>query len=739
MPNSRENALRIFLVQFSRTERRVTTVTKTKKRYLITSALPYVNSVKHLGNFVGSLLPADIYARYLRQRGEEVLAVCGTDDHGTPAEVSALEAGMPVEKYVEQMSKKQKDIYERFGLSYDLFSRTHTEENAELTQHLFLKLYKNGFIKEKEVQSLFCKNCKRNLPDRYVIGTCPNCKYEHARGDQCENCSKVLDGVDLIEPHCIICGKSNTEIKEGNQLFIDLSGVEKKVKKWVDSHEEWPKTTLSIANSWLKEGLRPRSISRDIKWGIPIPLKGYEDKVFYVWFDAPIGYISISQRWAKEQGDPDLWKKFWKDPETYVVNFIGKDNVPFHTITFPATLIGADDGFVLADYVKAFQWLNYERQKFSSSRKIGIFTDTALELYPPDYWRYYIMKIAPERHDTDFLWTEFRESINNDLADILGNFVHRTLTFANNNFDGKVPKASKLTKIDKDILALLKKTAEKADKEMSEIEFQKTLLTIFDFARECNKYFQSKEPWKAIKEKNTAEAATTVNICIQCCKGLAILLAPYIPFSAERIYQYLNLKESVHQASWLSVEDQIAVNHKIHSEPKPLFQKIELEEIIKLGLEWGGDSIKEILENNPELDPSKKETEKKKKPKQEKKKKTEVKGSKTMTKEMINFKDFQKLDLRTGTIKEVEPVEGTNKLLKIQVDIGTEVRQIVAGIAERYKPQELIGKQIVIICNLEPAKIRGVESNGMLLAADADPEISILTPVKEVPNGSKVR
>jgi len=715
-------------------------IKKTKKRYLITSALPYVNSVKHLGNLVSTLLPADIYARYLRQKGEEVLAVCGTDDHGTPAEVSALEAGMPVEEFVEQMYEKQKNIYERFGLSFDIFSRTHTKENTELTQHLFLKLHKNGFIKEKEIQSLFCKNCQRNLPDRYVIGTCPNCKYEHARGDQCENCSKVLDGIDLINPQCVICGKTNTEIKSGMHLFIDLAGIEKKVKKWVDSHDDWPKTATSIANSWLKEGLRPRCISRDIKWGIPIPLKGYEDKVFYVWFDAPIGYISISQRWAKEQGNPDLWKKYWKDPETFIVNFIGKDNVPFHAITFPATLIGADDGFALTDYMKAFQWLNYERQKFSSSKKIGIFTDTALELYPADYWRYYIMKIAPERHDTDFLWTEFRESINNDLADILGNFIHRTLIFVNNNFNGKVPKASKLDKSDKDILAFLKKTAQTADKELDQFEFQKTLLTIFDFARECNKYFQTKEPWAAIKNNQKEDAATTLNICIQCCKGLAILLAPYIPFSAERIFELLNLKENVHQISWSSVVDKVATNHKIHSEPEPIIQKIELEEIIKLGLEWGGDSVKEILAENPELDPSKKVTKKNVKPKQKKKKKkTETKGSKSMNKETITFKDFQKLDLRTGTIKEVEPVEGTKKLLKIQVDIGTEVRQIIAGIAERYKPQELLGKQIVIICNLEPAKIRGVESNGMLLAADADPEISILVPVKEVPNGSKVR
>ena len=704
-----------------------------KKRYLITSALPYVNTVKHLGNLVSSLLPADILARYLRQRGEEVLAVCGTDDHGTPAEVSALEAGMPVEKYVEQMSEKQKDIYERFGLSYDIFSRTHTQENAELTQDLFLKLHEKGHIKEKEVQSLYCINCKRNLPDRYVVGTCPNCKYEHARGDQCENCSKVLDGIDLINPKCIICGESNTEIRNEKHLFLDLGGLEGKIKAWVDTHKDWPKTTLSIANSWLKEGLRPRSISRNIKWGIPIPLDGHRDKVFYVWFDAPIGYISITKQWAKQQGKPKLWEKYWKDPDTYLINFIGKDNVPFHVITFPATLTGADDGIILANYVKAFQWLNYERSKFSSSQGVGIFTDTALELYPADYWRYYIMKIAPERHDTDFLWTEFRDSINNDLADILGNFVHRTLTFINNNFEGKIPVRSKLEKEDKDILSFLEKAAKKADSEMRKLEFQRTLLAIFDFARECNKYFQSKKPWADVKNKNIKRAATTLSICAQCSRGLAVLLAPYIPFSTEEIFEQLNLKENIHKQSWFSVTEEILDGHKVKQDIHPIFKKIELEEIIELGLKWGSESIKELLEKNPNLDPLKKK--KKHAPKKEEQKKKVEK----VTKELISYKEFQKLDLRVGTIKTIEPIKDANKLVKIIVDIGTEERQIVAGIAERYKPEELIGKQIIIIVNLEPAKIRGVESNGMLLAADADPEISVLIPLRKVPNGSKVR
>ncbi len=705
------------------------------KRYLITSALPYVNTVKHLGNLVSSLLPADIYARYLRQRGEEVLAVCGTDDHGTPAEVSALEAGMPVEEFVEQMYMKQKEIYEQFGLSYDLFSRTHTKENFEMTQHLFLKLYENGFIKEKEIQTLYCKNCKRNLPDRFVIGTCPYCKYEHARGDQCENCSKVLDGVDLINPKCIICGKNDTEIKTSKHLFLDLGGLEEEIKAWLNSHKDWPKTTLSIANSWIKEGLKPRCISRDLKWGIPIPLDGYRDKVFYVWFDAPIGYISISMEWAKQQGNPDLWKKFWKDPETYVVNFIGKDNVPFHAITFPATLAGADDGFNLANYIKAFQWLNYEKQKFSSSQKIGIFTDTALQLYPADYWRYYIMKIAPERHDTDFLWTEFRDSINTDLADVLGNFVHRTLTFTNRYFSSDVPPAKNLDKEDKAILAKMEETGKKASKELQKLEFQRTLLLLLDFARECNRYFQLKKPWEDWKNKKHERAATTLNTCLQCCRGLAVLFAPFIPFSAEKIFTYLNLSEKLGKQSWEALDKRIPEGHKICKNPEPIFRKIELEEIVELALEWGGDSVKEVLKQNPHL-----QDKLAKKKEQTKKEKTTIKKSEgIMTTEQISFKDFQKLDLRVGTIVEVEAIKGANKLLKLIVDIGTEKRQIVAGIAKRYEKDELLGKQIVIVCNLEPATIRGVQSNGMLLAADAAPEISILVPLRKVPNGSKVR
>ncbi|HUU79394.1 MAG TPA: methionine--tRNA ligase [candidate division Zixibacteria bacterium] len=711
-----------------------------KKRYLITSALPYVNTVKHLGNLVSSLLPADIFARYLRQRGEEVLAVCGTDDHGTPSEVSAIKAGIPVEEFVEMMHKKQKDIYERFGLSFDLFSRTHTAENTEMTQHLFLRLHKNGFIKEKKIQTLYCLNCERNLPDRYVIGTCPNCNYEHARGDQCENCSKVLDGIDLINPRCIICGKNKTEIRSSKHLFLDLGGLESKIKEWIDSHDDWPKTTLSIANSWIKDGLRPRCISRDLEWGIPIPLDGYRDKVFYVWFDAPIGYISISMEWAKKQGNPDLWKKFWKDPETYVINFIGKDNVPFHAITFPATLTGANDGFVLADYIKAFQWLNYEKSKFSSSKNIGIFTDTALELYPADYWRYYITKIAPERHDTDFLWTEFRDSINVDLADTLGNFVHRTLTFINRYFEGKIPSVGKLEEIDNAILKKMKKTSQKANEEIEKLEFQRTILEIFEFVRECNRYFQEKEPWIDWKNGNKKRVATTLNLCIQCCKGLAILLAPFIPFSAEKIFQFLKIEKSVHKTSWDSVTEYITEGHRIDSNPQPLFKKIELEEIIEFGLKWGGESVKEILAEHPEL-MLKKEEEEKPKIKTSKSNKTEKSDKKVRgeMKEQISYSDFQKMDLRVATIKKVEPIEKADKLLKIIVDIGTEERQIVAGIAKRYKPNELIGKQIIIITNLEPAKIRGVESNGMLLAADADPEISILTPIREVPNGSKVR
>jgi len=557
-------------------------------KYIVTSALPYVNGVKHLGNLVGSLLPADVYARWLRLQGEDVLAVCGTDEHGTPCEVAALQEGLPVEEYAEKYHGIQKDIYERFGLSFDLFGRTSSPYNHQMTQHLFLRLYENGYVIEREIEQLYCVDHGRFLPDRFVMGTCPLCGYERARGDQCEACTKLLDPTDLLEPRSVICDGSNLISKTSRHLFIDLPRLTERIKAWVNTKEHWPRTTRSIAQKWLGEGLRERCITRDLEWGIKVPLEGYEDKVFYVWFDAPIGYISISMEWAERRGEPDLWRDYWKDPETHLIQFMAKDNVPFHTVTWPALMMGADDGFILADMVKGFQYLQYEDGKFSTSEGRGVFTDQALELFPADYWRYYLLLIAPERGDSSFTWPGFQQAVNKDLADVLGNFVHRALTFIHSRFDGAVPGAESPGPRER---AMRERTAELAQQLKTEMEgyrFQMSVRTLRELWRECNRYFDEKAPWQAVKV-DRADAAATLSTSAHLCRTIAMLTAPFLPSIATRIFSLLGIEEDVHAARWEQALDFECLSGKtLPAKPKPLFRKMEDEQVAQLHQRFAG-------------------------------------------------------------------------------------------------------------------------------------------------------
>lgn len=686
---------------------------ESREKYIVTSALPYVNGVKHLGNFVGSLLPADIYARYLRLQGHDVLAICGTDEHGTPCEVAALEEGLPVEEYAKKYYKIQKKIYEDFYLSFDYFGRTSSPENHAMTQQLFLKLYENGLIKEQEVAQLYSIDDQRFLPDRFVIGTCPHCGYERARGDQCEQCTTLLDAAELINPRSVISDSTNIELRTSKHLFLDLPQMQYRISAWIESKRKiWPKTSYSIAKKWLTEGLKARAITRDLKWGVPVPLDGYREKVFYVWFDAPIGYIGISMEWAKQKGDPDRWKWYWKDPNTKLYQFIGKDNVPFHTVTWPATMMGADDGFVLAHIVKGLEFLNFEGDKFSTSLHRGVFTDDALKEFPPDYWRYYLMVIAPERHDTDFQWTGFQQAINRDLSDSLGNFVHRTLTFINTHFTGKVPEYGPFEPPDTAILNKLDQIRQDVKTLLNEVEFQKAIKTIRDFWADCNAYFQEKAPWKAIKE-NVTSAKTTLNISYTLCRALAILGAPFIPGTAVKIYEYLGLEQDIHSERWDSISAQgVFVGTQIHPNPKPLFQKIDSDQIEALQRRYGGKEAPEIIAKKEE---------------------------KIMP--LITYNDFMKVELRVGKILEAEKVIGTKKLIRLVVDLGKkEPRQIMTGLADQYDPSSLVQKMVIVVANLQPRKIHGLESHGMLLAIEhADkPDKYIVVMTEGVPPGSRV-
>ncbi|NOZ24072.1 MAG: methionine--tRNA ligase [Planctomycetes bacterium] len=557
-------------------------------KYIVTSALPYVNGVKHLGNLIGSLLPADIHARFLRFQGHDVLAVCGTDEHGTPCELAALDEGLPVAEYARKYYEKQKDIYERFGLSFDYFGRTSSPQNHQMTQRLFGKLREHDLISEHTTKHLYCLDDKRFLPDRFVIGACPHCGYERARGDQCESCTTLLNPEDLINPRSSISGSERIEIRESKHLFLELPKMAGRLEEWLKTKEHWPKTTISIAWKWLNEGLRARCITRDLEWGIKVPMEGYEDKVFYVWFDAPIGYIGISMEWAAAQGDESAWERYWKDPDTKLVQFMAKDNIPFHTITWPAVMMGADDGFVLAHMIKGFQWLNYEGGKFSTSQNRGVFTDDALELFPPDYWRYYLVKIAPEKGDTDFTWQGFMEGVNKDLADVLGNFVHRTLTFAKKYFDGTVPKIESLSQRDQDVRAFVTKTRKGVSKRLGECRIQLALRELRDLWDECNRYFDDKQPWHTRKEEGPV-TGNTISTCIHLVRSVAILSAPFIPFTATEIFRQLGIEEDVHSLRWDQVEDwDCLTGRPICDKPTPLFTKIEQETVDDLAKRYAG-------------------------------------------------------------------------------------------------------------------------------------------------------
>jgi len=559
------------------------------KRTIVTSALPYINGVKHLGNLIGSLLPADIYTRYLRQKGEDVVAICGTDEHGAPAEIAAEVEGLDVKEYCDRMFEVQRDIYERFGLSFDHFGRSSRPENHRITKEIFRHLYANGHIVERSMVQLYDEVGKRFLPDRFVEGICPHCGFERARGDQCENCTRLLDATELISPRNALTGSTAIVQRTSRHLFLRLPHFEGRLREWIASKESyWPTTTVSIARKWLQEGLKDRCITRDLKWGISVPLDGFEDKVFYVWFDAPNAYIGITAEWARLQGQPDLWKRYWKDQDARVVQFMAKDNVPFHTVVWPAMLMGANDGYVLADFIKGFEYLNYEGGKFSTSLRRGVFTDSALAEFPADYWRFYLVTIAPERSDTAFTWVGFQQAIGN-LADSLGNFVHRTLTFVNQYFEGRVPDAKHVRAADEQLWVRVGELIEKCDRELYQCNFSAWVRTLREIWAEGNRYFSDEAPW-VTRKTSPADASAALHNSLRLCRAFAILSSPLIPSLAEEIFRQLNLAENPSRLSWSEAlrQDALARGHRISRDVAPLCRKIDDERIAQLERRFSG-------------------------------------------------------------------------------------------------------------------------------------------------------
>ena len=507
-----------------------------KGRVLVLCALPYTNGVPHIGNLVGSHLPADIFARYCRLKGVETAFIGGTDENGTPTEVSALELKITPKELTDELYEVHRSIYEWFGISYDNFSRTSNPTHHSTTQDFFRVIYRKGYVSEGVQRLPYCEKDRIFLPDRYVEGTCPVCGYQFARGDQCENCSTLLDPVQLVNPRCKVDGSAPV-FKDSGQLFLELGKVQKRLEEWISTRKAWRSQVVALAEGWLKEGLKKRSITRDLRWGVPVPLKGFEGKVFYVWFDAPIGYISATKEWAVASGKEDAWKGFWLDKRTRVYNFLGKDNIPFHTIFWPGMLF-AHGGFNLPYDVVGLQFCNYEGDKISKSRNQGVFCESVPEAgLDPDIWRYYLIHIIPETRDTDFKWEEFKSRVNNELVANIGNFVHRTTTFAWNNFGGEVTR-KRWTAEERELLRRASALAREAEGLLESVHFRDALSRVLAVADLGNEFFQRKQPWKMINE-NRSDCEEVIHTCLLVAEQIGVLLQPFLPGSAKKVLDLL--------------------------------------------------------------------------------------------------------------------------------------------------------------------------------------------------------
>ncbi|MEV6506634.1 methionine--tRNA ligase [Streptomyces sp. NPDC051642] len=572
-------------------------------RHLITSALPYINGIKHLGNMVGSMLPADVYSRYLRQRGHDVLYICATDEHGTPAELAAKEQGIPVAEFCAQAHDAQKAVYDGFALAFDYFGRSSSPQNREITQHFARRLNENGFIEERAIRQVYSPADGRFLPDRYVEGTCPHCGYDKARGDQCENCTRVLDPTDLINPRSAISGSTDLEVRETKHLFLLQSKLQHEVEEWVAAHEEeWPQLASSIARKWLTEGLHDRAITRDLDWGIPVPADTWpelaaEGKVFYVWFDAPIEYIGATKEWSDEDPETRDWKSWWyesdqgENPVRYT-EFMAKDNVPFHTVMFPATQLGVREPWKKVDYVKAFNWLTYYGGKFSTSQKRGVFTDQALAILPADYWRYFLIANAPESDDSSFTWEHFTATVNKDLADTLGNFVNRVLSFSKKRFGDEVPAGKAAgdpeTKLGEQIADLLSEY----ETQMESLQFRKAAAALRALWSAGNSYLEEKAPWLEIKTDPEA-AALTLRTAMNLIHLYAVVSEPFIPSSSAAMRAAFALPADT--ATWVSQEEAKSLSTvpagTPFTVPPVLFAKLTDEDLETYKERFGGDKV----------------------------------------------------------------------------------------------------------------------------------------------------
>ena len=541
-------------------------------RWIVNAAWPYVNSVPHLGTFI-HLLSADVYARYLRLKGEAVIAVTGSDEHGTPIEVEAIKKGVPPKQLTDKMHQQICELLDAYNIRLDNYTRTESPVHIKYTQNLYKRLYENGYIYTQDVNLPYCETDKRFLPDRFVEGTCPHCGYEQARGDQCESCGRVLDPLELVKPRCVFCGTTPT-IKSSKHWFFDLPKFRDQLYTAVKENKQLPENARNFSLKWLEEGLKPRAVTRDNKWGIPAPFPGSEGKTIYVWLEAVLGYVSASIEWAEKAGKPDAWRDFWFTDTTKNVHFIGKDNIPFHVIIFPALLQATHDPYVLPWQVSSTEFILFDGQKFSKSKKVGVWMDEALKVAPGEYWRYVLIAIRPEARDANFTWREFETHVNAELNDVLGNFIHRTLTFVNNQFDSTIPNLGNLDEKDEAIKQQIEQAPGKVGSLLDDFQLRSGLAAIIDLARNGNQYLSEREPWHLIKSDKT-KTATTLNIATQLVATLEVLLTPFLPETSKRIREQLNLDPAANE-NWSDAGNFRLETGRRIGKATPLFHKVKV-------------------------------------------------------------------------------------------------------------------------------------------------------------------
>ena len=689
-------------------------MSKEFKRHLITAALPYANGGVHIGHLAGVYVPADIYARFLRLKGEDVKFICGSDEHGVPITIKARKMGITPQDVVDKYHKIIKDSFAGLGISFDIYSRTSSKIHHKTASAFFKKLYNDGKFIEKESEQFFDVEANTFLADRYIVGTCPKCGAEGAYGDQCEKCGSTLSPEELINPHSAISGGEIIK-KKTKHWYLPLDQYESWLKEWIlNEHKEWKANVYGQCKSWLDGGLQPRAVSRDLDWGVPVPVEGAEGKVLYVWFDAPIGYISNTIELL-----PNEWEKWWKSPDTKMVHFIGKDNIVLHCIVFPSMLKAYGDGFILPDNVPANEFLNLEGDKISTSRNWAVWLDEYLVDFPgkQDVLRYVLCANAPETKDNDFTWKDFQQRNNSELVAIYGNFVNRAIVLTHKYFGGEVPAigAGGLQEIDKKALDEIPAIKRSLEDNICNYKFREALKDAMNLARVGNKYLTETEPWKLAKT-DLDRVATILNVSLQFCANMAIAFEPFIPFSSEKLMKMLNMSAEQNRWETLGKSDILPAGHKINP-AELLFAKVEDAEIEA--------QVKKLADAKAANEAAAKAAAGKPAP--------------APQKDECSYDDFMKMDIRTATVLEAVRVPKTDKLLKLTIDTGLDTRTIVSGIAEFYSPEEMVGKQICILANLAPRKIKGIESKGMILMAkDESGKMRFVTPQETVDNGATI-